>query len=90
MGGLIMNNEELEIENRSRSSEDDEDNRSLDSHDKLQNLLNEINETCIESLKNEDADSALDTLKRAEQILEDFTNEGKDVDRNMIIIIFYN
>jgi hypothetical protein len=29
-------------------------------------------------------------LKRAEQILEDFTNEGKDVDRNMIIIILYN
>ena len=29
-------------------------------------------------------------MKRAEQILEDFTNEGKDVDRNMIIIILYN
>lgn len=53
-------------------------------------MLNEINETCIEQLKNEDADSALDTLKRAEQILEDFTNEGKDVDRNMIIVVLYN
>jgi hypothetical protein len=29
-------------------------------------MLNEINETCIESLKNEDADTALDALKRAE------------------------
>jgi hypothetical protein len=52
--------------------------------------LNEINETCIESLKNEETENALDCLKRAEQILEDYTNEGKDVDRNMIIIILYN
>ena len=49
-----------------------------------------INETCIESLKNEETENALDCLKRAEQILEDYTNEGKDVDRNMIIIILYN
>ena len=62
----------------------------MDSHDKLQNLLNEINDTCIESLKNDETENALETLKRAEQILEDFTNEGKDVDRNMIIIILYN
>ena len=69
---------------------DDDDERSLDSIDKLQNLLSEINETCIESLKNEETENALDCLKRAEQILEDYTNEGKDVDRNMIIIILYN
>jgi len=62
----------------------------LDSIDKLQNLLNEINETCIEQLKNEEAEAALECLKRAEQILEDYTNEGKDVDRNMIIIVLYN
>lgn len=68
----------------------EEDMRSLDSIDKLQNLLNEINETCIEQLKSEDVESALECLKRAEQILEDFTNEGKDVDRNMIIIVLYN
>ena len=69
---------------------DNDDDRSLESIDKLQNLLNEINETCIESLKNEETENALDCLKRAEQILEDYTNEGKDVDRNMIIIILYN
>ena len=68
----------------------EDDDRSIESIDKLQNLLNEINDTCIESLKNEETENALDCLKRAEQILEDYTNEGKDVDRNMIIIVLYN
>jgi len=52
--------------------------------------LNEIINTCIEQLKSDDSEAALECLKRAEQILEDFTNEGKDVDRNMIIIVLYN
>lgn len=68
----------------------EDDDRSIESIDKLQNLLNEINDTCIESLKNEETENALDCLKRAEQILEDYTNDGKDVDRNMIIIVLYN
>ena len=83
--GELSQGDDLEIENHS-----EDENESLDSHDKLQNLLNEINDTCIESLKNDETENALETLKRAEQILEDFTNEGKDVDRNMIIIILYN
>lgn len=62
----------------------------MDSIDKLQNMLNGLNDTCIESLKNEENESALECLKRAEQILEDYTNEGKEVDRNMIIIVLYN
>lgn len=69
---------------------DADDDRSLDSLDKLQNILNEITDQCTESLKNEDTEQALESLKRAEQILEDYTNEGKDVDRNMIIIVLYN
>jgi len=63
---------------------------SLDSVEQLQQLLNEINDSCVEFLKNEDTDSALDQLKKAERILEDYTNDGKEVDRNMIIIVLYN
>ena len=76
--------------NHSNNENDKESNLSLDSNDKLQKVLNEIIETCIEYLKNEEADNALDCLKKAEQILEDYTNEGKEVDRNMIIIVLYN
>lgn len=52
--------------------------------------MNEINDSCVEFLKNEDTDAALDQLKKAERILEDYTNDGKEVDRNMIIIVLYN
>ena len=45
---------------------DDDDTGSLDSIDKLQNILNEINDQCIENLKNEETDQALENLKRAE------------------------
>ena len=41
-------------------------------------------------MKNEESEQALDCLKKAESILEDHTNEGKDVDRNLIIIVLYN
>ena len=52
--------------------------------------MNQINELFIEQLKNEETEQALETLKKAESILEDYTNEGKEVDRNMIIIVLYN
>ena len=83
------------ISNKNQSdSEDDGDEEdesgSVDSIDKLQSILNEINDQGIEHLKNEETEQALESLKRAEQILEDYTNEGKDVDRNMIIIVLYN
>lgn len=32
----------------------------------------------------------MDCLKRGEQLLEAVTSEGKDVDRNLIVIILYN
>ena len=56
----------------------------------MANELNQINEETLEHLKNDEAEMALETLKRAESILEDYTNEGKDVDRNLIIIVLYN
>jgi hypothetical protein len=33
---------------------------------------------------------ALECLKRGEQLLEAVTAEGKDVDRNLIVVILYN
>ena len=48
--------------NNSNHENDKESNVSLDSNDKLQKVLNEIIETCIEYLKNEEADNALDCL----------------------------
>jgi hypothetical protein len=53
-------------------------------------MLNSINDSCIASLKTEDTEQALEQLKKAETILEDYTNDGKEIDRNMIIIILYN
>lgn len=53
-------------------------------------MLNTINDSCIASLKTEDTEQALEQLKKAESILEDYTNDGKEIDRNMIIIILYN
>jgi hypothetical protein len=63
--GPPSDNEE-EDEGEGEDDLDNDDDRSLESIDKLQNLLNEINETCIESLKNEETENALDCLKRAE------------------------
>ena len=53
-------------------------------------MLNTINDSCIASLKTEDTEQALEQLKKAESILEEYTNDGKEIDRNMIIIILYN
>ena len=41
-------------------------------------------------LKSDETELALEALKRAELLLEESTNEGHDVDRNMIIIVLYN
>jgi len=56
----------------------------------LHSTLLELNQEAISELRNEEAASALDHLKRAEQLLEQLTSEGKEVDRNMIIVILYN
>jgi len=53
-------------------------------------VLNDINEACLEQLKQDDSETALEQLKKAEQVLEDYTSDGKEVDRNMIIIVLYN
>ena len=82
--------EDFEENNKKATKEQEEDKLSQDSLDKLQTMLNSINDTCIASLKTEDTELALEQLKKAELILEDYTNEGKEIDRNMIIIILYN
>ncbi|CDW76372.1 UNKNOWN [Stylonychia lemnae] len=56
----------------------------------IQQLLTELNDTAIQALKNEDNENSLECLKRGEQLLEAVTAEGKDVDRNLIIVILYN
>ena len=52
--------------------------------------MKELNETAIYALNNDDNENALECLKRAEQLLEVITSEGKDIDRNIIIIVLYN
>ena len=49
-----------------------------------------MNQEALNDLRNEDASSALEHLKRGEQLLEQITSEGKEVDRNLIIVILYN
>ena len=56
----------------------------------VQKLLTEINNEAILDLKNEETETALDSLKRGEQMLEFITSEGREVDRNLIIVILYN
>jgi len=56
----------------------------------LHSTLLELNQEAITELRNEDASAALEHLKRAEQLLEQLTQEGKEVDRNMIIVVLYN
>jgi len=58
-GSRSLSNNDDEIDNS-------ENNQSLNSMDKVQTLLEEINDTCIQFLKNDDIDSAIDCLKRAE------------------------
>lgn len=49
-----------------------------------------MNLAAIKHLKADQTESALESLKKAEALLEERTNEGMEVDRNMIIIILYN
>ena len=72
----------------SHPSDSDED-IDKDEED-VQKLLTEINNEAILDLKNEETETALDSLKRGEQMLEFITSEGREVDRNLIIVILYN
>jgi flagellin-specific chaperone FliS len=56
----------------------------------IQSQLTELNDLAVNALKNEDAEAACEHLKRCEQILENLTSEGRDVDRNQIIIVLHN
>jgi len=56
----------------------------------MNQILLDINQEALNDLRNEDANSALEHLKRGEQLLEQVTSEGKEVDRNLIIVILYN
>lgn len=69
------------------SDSDDEINKD---EEDVQKLLTEINNEAILDLKNEETETALDSLKRGEQMLEFITSEGREVDRNLIIVILYN
>ncbi len=63
-------------------------------------MLTDLNDTAIQALLKSDGgegatstqqnEHALECLKRGEQLLEAVTAEGKDVDRNLIIVILYN
>jgi hypothetical protein len=53
-------------------------------------MLTDINNMAISDLKNDETENALDSLKKGETMLENFTAEGKEVDRNLIIVILYN
>jgi hypothetical protein len=62
----------------------------LDKEDEDQAMLTDINNMAISDLKNDETENALDSLKKGETMLENFTAEGKEVDRNLIIVILYN
>lgn len=66
------------------------ENDTSKGEDEIPSLLKELNETAIYALNNDDNENALECLKRAEQLLEVITSEGKDIDRNIIIIVLYN
>jgi hypothetical protein len=79
--------EDDDDESEEKTGDEEEDSESKD---EIPNLLKELNETAIFALNNDDNDNSLECLKRAEQLLEVITSEGKDVDRNMIIVVLYN
>ena len=66
------------------------DGLNIDKDEDIQALLIELNDTALAAIKNEDNENALECLKRGEQLLEAVTAEGKDVDRNLIVVILYN
>ena len=71
-------------ESNSNAEEGDQDEENV------QKLLTDINTEAIAELKNEETDTALEALRRGEQMLEYITAEGREVDRNLIIVILYN
>ncbi|CAI2384584.1 unnamed protein product [Moneuplotes crassus] len=71
------------------NSFDDSDLQNKDPED-IQNQLKELNDSAVVSLKDEETESANDKLKRCEQILENLISEGRDVDRNQIIVVLHN
>lgn len=74
---------------RPSESESQNDDGDQDEED-VQKLLTDINNEAITELKNEETDTALEALRRGEQMLEYITAEGREVDRNLIIVILYN
>lgn len=72
-----------------RPSESESNDGDQDEED-VQKLLTDINSEAIVELKNEETDTALEALRRGEQMLEYITAEGREVDRNLIIVILYN
>jgi hypothetical protein len=78
-------------------------NEEVDEEDEedIQGRLTELNDQGIQALLRGDSadpqtstvnniDLALEALRQGEQFLERVTAEGKDVDRNLIIVILYN
>jgi hypothetical protein len=53
-------------------------------------MLTDFNTIAIADLKNDETENALDSLKKGETMLENFAAEGKEVDRNLIVVILYN
>lgn len=89
-----MNHSHVGGESRTSSGRPSDSASNEEEHDKdeedVQKLLTEINNEAITELKNEETDSALEALRRGEQMLEYITAEGREVDRNLIIVILYN
>ena len=78
-----------EADSAGSSQPSDSEDIEKDEED-VQKLLTEINNEAIQDLKSEETDQALEALKRGEQMLEFVTAEGREVDRNLIIVILYN
>jgi len=62
----------------------------MEREDEDQAMLTDINNMAVADLKIDETENALDCLKKGETMLENFTTEGKEVDRNLIIVVLYN
>ena len=67
----------------------DEDDLEKEEED-FQKLLTDINNEAIQELKNDDTKAALECLQKGEQMLEFIASDGREIDRNLIIVILYN
>ena len=70
-------------------SEEDDEEYGKEEED-FQKVLTDINNEAIQELKNDDTKAALDCLQKGEQMLELIATEGREIDRNLIIVILYN